>query len=142
MPRASQALVAATPSAIKYDGEKPDALLEEDKLIGADARNCEIPADHRDSGRRRVRSVAAVGTGWGRQPRTQAARPVSCSGMARVSGARPRGRAPRTGAELAGPPEVLRVPLHAEAEASRRPLDRFDHAVRRRGGTTSLARSA
>ena len=38
-----------------------------------------------------------------------------------------------SGAELAGAPEVLRVPLHAEAEARRGILDRFDDAVGRRG---------
>ena len=38
----------------------------------------------------------------------------------------------RTAAELSGPPEVLRVPLDADAELGVRRLDRFDHAVGRR----------
>ena len=36
--------------------------------------------------------------------------------------------------ELAGPPEILRVPLHRDAEARLRPLDCFDDSVRRGGG--------
>ena len=37
-------------------------------------------------------------------------------------------------AEFAGPPEVLRMPLHAEAETAGRILQRFDDAVRCRRG--------
>ena len=39
--------------------------------------------------------------------------------------------------EAAGPPEVLGVPLHADAEARRRVFERFDHAVGRRGRDSS-----
>ena len=39
--------------------------------------------------------------------------------------------------EFAGPPEVLGVPLHADAEARRRPLDRFDDAVGRELAVTT-----
>src|SRR4029434_9581683 len=37
-------------------------------------------------------------------------------------------------AEFAGPPEVLRMPLHAEHESAARVLERFDHSVGRRRG--------
>ncbi len=43
-------------------------------------------------------------------------------------------------AELARAPEVLRVPLDAEAEARGRILDRFDDAVGRRGGHAEARR--
>ena len=42
--------------------------------------------------------------------------------------------------ELAGAPEVLGVPLDAEAEARGRILDRFDDAVRRGGRHTKARR--
>ena len=44
--------------------------------------------------------------------------------------------------ELAGAPEVLRVPLDAEAEARRRILDRLDDAVGRGRATREARRDA
>src|SRR5437867_13425966 len=41
--------------------------------------------------------------------------------------------------EFAGPPEVLRVPLHAEAEPCRRVFDRLDDAVGGGGGHSESA---
>ena len=57
----TEALLADTPSTIKYDAEKPKALLDEDKVIGALEARHAAGGRHDHAGGRRVRTMTHSG---------------------------------------------------------------------------------